>query len=121
MGWRTAGLSSLPVDKFPPNPLGLYSMSDNGLEWVNDWYDPEYYRHSPLKDPQGPDKPMFKDYFGRDTKVVRGQAFADPCWGGGVNVHRTAAEPHGYEWDDGSPYLSSKTARCVVNSPKPVS
>ncbi|WP_454838401.1 SUMF1/EgtB/PvdO family nonheme iron enzyme [Pseudomonas mohnii] len=106
---------------FPPNPLGLYSMSDNGLEWVKDWYDPEYYQYSPLKDPQGPDKPVFKDNFGRDTKVARGQGLANPAWGGGVNVYRTAAEPHGFHFDNGLAYLNSKTARCVVNRPKPVS
>ena len=121
MGWKTAGLTALPVDQFPPNPLGLYSMSDNGLEWVKDWYDPDYYQYSPQKDPQGPEKPMFKDYFGHYTKVLRGQSLADPAWGGGVNVHRTAGEPHGYEWEDRLPYLSSKTARCVVNNPTPVS
>jgi formylglycine-generating enzyme required for sulfatase activity len=121
MGWDTEGLTALPVDQFPPNPLGLYSMSDNGLEWVNDWYDPDYYQNSPPKDPQGPDKPVFRDHLGRYTKVARGQGLADPAWGGGVNVHRTAAEPHGYLTDRGLAYLSSKTARCVVNNPKPVS
>ena len=120
LGWNTKGVTPLPVDQFPPNPLGLYSMSDNGLEWVNDWYDPDYYKYSPLKDPQGPDGPVFKDYLGRDTKVVRGQESADPAWGGGVNVHRTAAEPHGFASADKSVFLSSKTARCVVNSPEPV-
>ena len=121
MGWDTEGLTALPVDQFPPNPLGLYSMSDNGLEWVKDWYDPDYYQNSPPKDPQGPDSPVFKDYFGRYTKVVRGQSLADPAWGGGVNVHRTPAEPHGLMFDNEFSYLSSKTARCVVNSPTPVS
>lgn len=120
MGWRSEGLTPLPVGQFPPNPLGLYSMSDNGLEWVNDWYDPDYYKYSPLKDPTGPDKPVFKDYFGRDMKVVRGQSLANPAWGGGVNVHRTAAEPHGFASADDSVFLSSKTARCVVNSQDPV-
>jgi len=120
MGWRTAGLTPLPVNKFPPNPLGLYSMSDNGQEWIKDWYDPDYYTRSPLKDPQGPDKPMHKDYYGRTTKVVRGQGFADPAWGGGVNVHRASADPSGRMNDDDLAYLSSKTARCVVNSPKPL-
>lgn len=120
MGWKTAGLTTLPVDAFPPNPLGLYSMSDNGLEWVSDWYDPDYYQHSPLKDPQGPDEPVFKDYFGRDTKVARGQELADPAWGGGVNVHRTAAEPHGYMTVKEFANLISKTARCVVNSSEPI-
>ena len=82
MGWKTGSLTPLPVDRFPPNPLGLYAMSDNGLEWVKDWYDPDYYKHSPVVDPQGPDSPVFKDYFGRYVKVVRGQSFADPKWGG---------------------------------------
>jgi formylglycine-generating enzyme required for sulfatase activity len=83
MGWKTGTLTPLPVDRFPSNPLGLYSMSDNGEEWVKDWYDPDYYQHSPMTDPQGPEKPVFKDYFGRDVKVVRGQGFANPAWGGG--------------------------------------
>jgi formylglycine-generating enzyme required for sulfatase activity len=118
MGWRTEGLTVLPVDSFPPNPLGLYSMSDNGQEWVKDWYDPDYYKKSPMKDPQGPDSPMHKDYYGRDTKVVRGQELANPFWGGGVNVHRASADPHGRLFDNEFAYLSSKTARCVVNSPE---
>ncbi len=120
MGWNTGLFTPLPVDRFPPNPLGLYSMSDNGLEWVKDWYDPEYYKYSPSVDPQGPDQPVFKDYFGRDVKVVRGQSFANPSWGGGINVQRTAVEPHGYEVQNERPYLNSKTARCVVNSTKPI-
>jgi formylglycine-generating enzyme required for sulfatase activity len=82
MGWSTRLYTPLPVDMFPPSPLGLYSMSDNGYEWVKDWYDPDYYKYSPLKDPQGPDRPVFKDVFGRDTKVLRGQSYADPYWGG---------------------------------------
>ncbi|AUG07144.1 SUMF1/EgtB/PvdO family nonheme iron enzyme [Pseudomonas sp. S09G 359] len=120
MGWNTRYLTPLPVDMFPANPLGLYSMSDNGEEWVKDWYDPEYYKYSPMVDPQGPDKPVFKDEFGRDVKVVRGQASADPSWGGGINVQRKAAEPHGYMDETTFLFLSSKTARCVVNSTKPI-
>ncbi|WP_095171838.1 SUMF1/EgtB/PvdO family nonheme iron enzyme [Pseudomonas sp. Irchel 3H3] len=42
------------VDSFVPNPLGLYNMSGNATDWVNDWYDKDYYRHSPLENPQGP-------------------------------------------------------------------
>jgi len=119
-GWKTKFYTPLPVDMFPPNPLGLYSMSDNGVEWVSDWYDPDYYQHSPSKDPQGPEGPVFKDRFGYFTKVTRGQDYADPYWGGGVNVFRSAEDPYGRFGEKSSIYLADKTMRCVVNSPEPV-
>lgn len=115
VGWSTNRLTPLPVDRYPPNPLGVYSMSDNGLEWVKDWYDPEYYKNSPLKDPQGPETPMHQDYFGRDTKVVRGQSLALEYWPVGVNVHRKSANQHGYFQGRSWVNFVDKTARCVVN------
>jgi formylglycine-generating enzyme required for sulfatase activity len=36
------------------SPYGLLHMAGNAAEWVNDYYDPSYYSHSALKDPQGP-------------------------------------------------------------------
>lgn len=36
--------------------------------------------------------------------------------GGGVNVHRTPENPHGYAFEHGMIVLGDKTARCVVNS-----
>ena len=44
----------IPIRKHPPNPLGLYDMTRNVYEWVNDWYDPDYYQHSPEHNPPGP-------------------------------------------------------------------
>jgi formylglycine-generating enzyme required for sulfatase activity len=120
MGWRTDSITPLPVDMFPPNPLGMYSMSDNGQEWVKDWYDADYYKYSPIQDPQGPENPVSKDSYGRDLKVARGQGFANPSWGGGVNVHRNPAEPHGYVDASDMVSIRAKTARCVVNSSEPL-
>ena len=45
---------TFPVDQFVPNPLGLYNLSGNATDWVNDWYDKNYYHYSPIENPQGP-------------------------------------------------------------------
>ena len=126
-GWRLGIEAPLPVDRYPPNPLGLYSMSDNGLEWVQDWYDPDYYRYSPFKDPQGPDGPVFKDGASDNkfAKVLRGAARADPKWPEAMNLVRGFRSPDGYIYvdvldDPHRLFISDKTVRCVVNSPRPI-
>ncbi|GAB3049842.1 hypothetical protein GCM10027155_14600 [Acinetobacter apis] len=40
--------------QFPPTPMGFYDLITDNFEWMLDWYDPEYYNHSPEKNPQGP-------------------------------------------------------------------
>ena len=53
-----------PAGAKQPNELGIYDMSGNVWEWVDDWYDENYYGSSPADNPKGP-KPA-------RTRVQRG-------------------------------------------------
>lgn len=43
-----------PVGSFPPNGYGLYDVAGNAWEWCQDWFDFDYYKNSPTKNPKGP-------------------------------------------------------------------
>lgn len=59
-----------PVGHLHPNAWGLYDMHGNVTEFVQDWYDANYYLNSPGADPQGPGN-------GKE-RVLRGGSFFDP-------------------------------------------
>jgi formylglycine-generating enzyme len=44
-----------PAGSGSPNAFGLYDMCENVHEWCSDWYQPDYYRASPERNPPGPE------------------------------------------------------------------
>ncbi|WP_173046248.1 SUMF1/EgtB/PvdO family nonheme iron enzyme [Nitrospira sp. KM1] len=51
------------------SPYGLFDMTGNVAEWVNDTYDENYYKKAPFRDPKGPDT--------GDLRVVRGGSWRE--------------------------------------------
>ena len=61
---ENSGGKTHPVGKKRPNAFGLYDMHGNVWEWCRDWYQEDYYSHSPEFDPRGPDNGGLRVYRG---------------------------------------------------------
>ena len=121
-----------PVTKFPDgiSDYGCFDMAGNVWEWTADWFDSQYYRSAPDRDPQGPAKAEDKPFFGRpedvgtsiydlepaeagdstlsDCKVLRGGS-----WNGGGVIHIRCANRDYDEPDYKNDTIGFRCARSV--------
>ena len=68
-----------PVDSYPEgvSGYGVYNMAGNAFEWVEDWYEPSYYKHSIALNPKGAEQGYTFANQG-PVKVLRGGSWLAP-------------------------------------------
>ncbi len=81
---KNSGAAAHDVAQKRPNSWGLFDMLGNVWEWVDDWFDENYYRSSPATDPGGPSSDS--------TRVVRGGSWDDSARNARVS-YRTGSIP----------------------------
>jgi formylglycine-generating enzyme required for sulfatase activity len=69
---RDGHVYQAPVGQYLPNAWGLYDMHGNVWEWCSDWYASDYYKHSPVDDPQG----AYGVSLFAPTRVLRGGSWS---------------------------------------------
>jgi len=75
-----------PVGRFDPNPWGVHDTLGNVWEWTSDWYQADYYEHSPLSNPSGPTA--------GSNRVARGGSwFCSPNYCGAYSTHYRGSSP----------------------------
>jgi formylglycine-generating enzyme len=70
-----------PVDAFPPNGYGLYSLAGNTWEWCQDWFHPTHHLTATRHNPVGP--------LEGQARVMRGGSYL--CHHSYCNRYRVAA------------------------------
>ncbi len=80
---------TLPGGAYLPNAFGLFDVHGNVWEWVNDFYDPDYYHRSPEVDPPGPESGQTHVLRGGSWFIVgRGCRSAERCYTDEAPVQR---------------------------------
>ena len=94
------------VDSLVPNPLGIYNLAGNATDWVNDWYDKDYYKVSPLINPAGPAIGTLR--------ILRGSSYPENPLLSASTVRRWAKDPVGKQ------HLQGHSFRCAIQSDQPL-
>ncbi|MCU4641223.1 formylglycine-generating enzyme family protein [Acinetobacter courvalinii] len=101
---------NIPVlGKNPPNPLGFYDLVTNNYEWMNDWYDKDYYKYSPVDNPKGPKSGTEKVLRSTAPMGADNLMMAD-----GLNIERAHALPKSNEENKMTYRLYG--VRCIANT-----
>lgn len=98
--------TTCPVEAFPPNGYGLYSITGNTWEWCSDWFDTTYHAHASLDNPEGPPT--------GDAKVIRGGSFL--CHRSYCNRYRVAARTSSTP-DSSTSHMGFRCARSLGADP----
>jgi formylglycine-generating enzyme required for sulfatase activity len=102
-----------PVDSYPEgvNGYGLYNMAGNVFEWVEDWYDPSYYKRSVALNPKGADEGYNFANQG-PVKVLRGGSWLAPETSLHTS-HRFWNQPENNSYGVGLGFRCAKSAESI--------
>ncbi len=75
---RLEGTDALPVGSFKANGYGLYDMIGNVREWINDWYDADYYLFMPKQNPPRPETGRYRGVRGSGWQDVAPNTVGGP-------------------------------------------